>query len=73
MKTVLVKVATDSLPNGCILPHEGHTPPTQRNTNLLHLVRAHIVDIHNESFWIFVKERLKVEDQERRMKIMTCP
>ena len=65
---VLIEVASNSFPDGGVLAHEDHCPPTQRDTNLLHLFGTYVVHIHKKDFGIFVKKRL----EEKREKIMTC-
>ena len=65
---VLVKVASNSFPDGCVLAHEDHCPATQRDANLLHLFGTYIVHIHKKDFGIFVKKRL--EDRREEVRLM---
>ena len=65
---VLIKVASNSFPDGCVLAHEDHCLPTQRDTNLLHLFGTYVVHIYKKDFGIFVKKRL--EDRREEVRLM---
>ena len=56
---VLVQVPSDGLAHGRILPHDDHTPPSQGDANLLHLLGSHIVHVHQEEPWVLIQERLE--------------
>ena len=45
---ILVKVPTNGLTDGSVLAHHDSGSTTQRDTDLLHLLRAHIVHVHKK-------------------------
>ena len=52
---MLFKMASDCLPDGGVLAHDNGCPPSKRDTDLLHLLGANIVNIDHEEPWILVK------------------
>lgn len=49
-----VHMVLDGLAHHGVLSHKDNAVTTQRNTDLLHLGRAHIVCTHDETFWVLV-------------------
>ena len=60
-----VHVVLDSLAHHGVLAHEDDAVTTQRDTDLLHLGRAHIVCTHDETFWVLVQELLWKEEESK--------
>lgn len=56
---VPLKVTTNGFPHHGILAHEDNSSSSQAHTNLLHLLGAHIVGTHDETFWVIIQELLK--------------
>lgn len=56
---VVLQVAADGFAHHGVFTHEHHSLPTQRETNGLHLLRAHIVCTHNEAFGVVIQQLLQ--------------
>ena len=55
---VLLEVTSYGLPDGGVLAHDDCGPVSERDTDLLHLLGADIVHVHQEEPGVLVKERL---------------
>lgn len=49
----------DGFSHHSVLPHEDNGVAAERDADLLHLLRTHVVGAHYETFWILVQELLR--------------
>ena len=63
---VLLDVAAKGLADGGVLPHQDLRLSSERDADVLHLLRADIVDIHQETAGVFVKQRLWYVVRDKR-------
>lgn len=54
-------MTTNSFAHHCVLPHQHNSLPTQGHSDLLHLLGAHVVCSHNETFWVIIQQLLQQE------------
>lgn len=47
-------MVSDSFTHHGVLAHEDDAVATEGDTDLLHLLRAHIVCTHDETFWVLI-------------------
>lgn len=63
---VVLKVASNCLPNGGVFAHDDGRPTTKRHANLLHLFGANIVHIDHQEPWVLVQETLYKKKEDSR-------
>ena len=54
-------MAADGFAHHGVFAHQHHSLATQGQTDGLHLLGAHIVCPHNETFWIVIQKLLQIE------------
>lgn len=52
-------MATDGFAHHGVFTHEDHGLFPQRQTNSLHLLGAHVVCAHDETFWVVIQKLLQ--------------